>query len=390
MRIAHYCKRFSGLSETFLYDYVTEEARQGIDARVVTHDRVNADQRPFPEVTVVPWPGIFNLERLGYRALEVIGQRSRRTSARPIIRRGLQEALSSIEPDLIHAHFGTSGVRIAPVARALGYPLVVTFYGFDVSELARKNEWRAWYRELWPITDAVTVLSEKMKGEVVTLGCPEEKVHVVHLGRDLDRFSYRSPKLPVHTFVSVGRLAEKKGHLDALRAVKQCVEDGADIHLRLIGEGALRDKIESYVDAQGLRDHVTILGALPNSAVGEELRDADAFILCSKTASTGDREGTPTVLIEAQAVGLPCVSTRHAGIPEMIPSSNHHLLAEEGDIAEIADCIRRLIESSAEEIERVSEAGRTKVEAEFDLTQEVERLRQVYRSTLSGSAIPAR
>jgi glycosyltransferase involved in cell wall biosynthesis len=74
----------------------------------------------------------------------------------------------------------------------------------------------------------------------------------------------------------------------------------------------------------------------------------------------------------------------------MIPSSNHHLLAEEGDIAEIADCIRRLIESSAEEIERVSEAGRTKVEAEFDLTQEVERLRQVYRSTLSASAIPAR
>ncbi len=390
MRVAHYCKRFSGLSETFLYDYIAEEARQGVDAHVVTHRRVNAVQRPFPDVSEVPWPGVFNLRRLGYRALELVGQREQKTSAWPVIRHKLFDALQAIEPDLVHAHFGPAGVRMAPVAQALGCPLVVTFYGYDISELTQQPVWQARYRSLWSSVETVTVLSDVMKGDVGALGCPPEKVRVVHLGRDLEQFPFRSPAAPMRNLVSVGRLAEKKGHLDTIRAVERCRNMGADLHLSLIGDGGLREEIERYVQAQGLEDVVTLAGAVPNATVIERLQEADAFVLCSKTASSGDREGTPTVFIEAQAVGLPCVGTRHAGIPEMIPAANHHLLAEEGDVSGIATCLRRLMASSADELRRIAEAGRAHVEAEYNLTREVERLRQMYHRVVRGAAVPTR
>ena len=106
MRVAHYCKTFSPLSQTFIYDYISEQKRQGIDAHVMAHHRVNAEERPFNDATVIPWPGIFNVRRLGYRALELVGVRARKTSSWPLLRAGMKEALRQISPDVVHAHFG--------------------------------------------------------------------------------------------------------------------------------------------------------------------------------------------------------------------------------------------------------------------------------------------
>jgi glycosyltransferase involved in cell wall biosynthesis len=108
------------------------------------------------------------------------------------------------------------------------------------------------------------------------------------------------------------------------------------------------------------------------------MEKADAFVLPSKTASTGDREGTPTVLVEAQASGLPCIATEHAGIPEMIPEANQDLLLPEGDPDALADRLRKLMALSVEELGKIAERGRGKVEADFCLSSEVEKLKNIY------------
>jgi colanic acid/amylovoran biosynthesis glycosyltransferase len=117
------------------------------------------------------------------------------------------------------------------------------------------------------------------------------------------------------------------------------------------------------------------------------MHDADAFLLPSRTAPCGDREGTPTVLVEAQAVGLPCVSTHHAGISEMIPRENHDLLAPEGDVETLSNCLFRLANFSADDLMQLAETGRRKVEREFNLSREVESLRDTYSRAVYSKSL---
>ena len=94
------------------------------------------------------------------------------------------------------------------------------------------------------------------------------------------------------------------------------------------------------------------------------------------------------MLIEAQAVGLPCVTTRHAGIPEMIPEANHRFLAPEGDVDAIFECIRDVRGCTEDERRRVAEAGREMVETSFSLEREAEKLRSLYRHALGTETAP--
>jgi glycosyltransferase involved in cell wall biosynthesis len=386
IQVVHLCKAFSRLSETFIYDYVMELERQGGANAVVTNQRENAEERPFDHVKVVPWPSVWHPRRCGYRLLEVLGMERRLNSSWRELWPGAQAAVRQMRPHLLHAHFGRSGVKAVPIAKELGLPLVVSFYGYDISELPKAEGWRRAYRRIWETAQAIVVLSEDMKQRALRLGAPAEKVHVVHLARNLDDFSYRRPRPPLSRFVTVGRLTEKKGHFDAIRAVKKHVDQGRELHLQIVGGGPLHDDLSRFIRAKGMEDHVDLLGARSNEEVAEILRAADAFLLCSKVSPSGDREGTPTVLIEAQAVGLPCVSTTHAGIPEMIPERNHRFLAEEGDVDEIAACIRRLLACSDDELGAVAEAGREKIEHDFNLVREAETLRTIYQDV---SALPA-
>jgi colanic acid/amylovoran biosynthesis glycosyltransferase len=381
MRILHFKRSFSKASETFLYAYITELENQGEENHVLTFERKNEKKRPFPKVNVVDdEPGRWHPTRVWYR-LRLLGEaEGPRRSVQMLVDQRTETAIKEIGPDLIHAHMGPEAVRMASFAEKLGIPLVATFYGYDVSQLPKEDDWREKYEDLWPHVDAATVLSQEMKETVVELGCPPEKIRVVHLGRDLDDFSYNAPDRRVQTVLFVGRLVEKKAPLDAIRAVEMANREGAGLSLEIVGEGSLRETLEAYVQENGLSEEVTFYGKVPNSTVAQRMREADAFILSSKTAPSGDREGTPTVLIEAQAAGLPCVTTHHSGIPEMIPEENHDLLAEEGDTKALAGILEELASRTVRELVEVADRGRRKVEREFDLSQEVAALRNVYHS----------
>lgn len=381
MRVLHFCRAFSPLSETFIYDYVTELERQDIENHVVTRNHVNAESRPFPRVTEVDWPNRWHPRRLLRRALVPFGSETPRTSAWPLMQDRLREQIESVQPDVIHAHFGPEGVLIAPAAIHFGIPIVVTFYGYDVSQLFEHSFWRDRYQTLWTQADAVTTLSQTMRDAVKSVGCPGEKAHVIHLSRDLSVLPFTPPRGgPVRNLVSVGRLVDKKGHDNAIEVVHCSRQRGIDVRLDVYGGGKRHDTLTSRVDALGLNAHITFHGSVSNDAVLQAMQEADAFLLCSKTAPNGDQEGTPTVLVEAQAIGLPCITTRHAGIPEMIPESNHRFLAPEGDVDAIADTLVDLASLSLHERQAIAERGRRYVEDAFNLKKEVESLRDLYAS----------
>jgi colanic acid/amylovoran biosynthesis glycosyltransferase len=223
-----------------------------------------------------------------------------------------------------------------------------------------------------------------MKTAVEKLGCRANKTRVVHLSRKLDDFQYFPPGQEIETVVFVGRLVPKKAPIDAIRALSLANERGAGLSLDMVGDGGMETEVEEYVCENDLSGCVTLHGRVASDEVGNIMQEADAFLLPSKTAPNGDREGTPTVLIEAQASGLPCVSTRHSGIPEMIPATNRDLLSPEGDVENLAESLTQLTSMTEDEVKSRAEAGRRWVEKEFNLHREAEKLREVYEGCDQG------
>lgn len=374
--VTHLTQTFSPLSQTFIYDYICELQAQGLPTRVATLERVNARNRPYAAVDIME--PAWNLRRVAHRIRVSLGISTAWEYQRSFGQRALKNLLQSSGAAVVHAHFGPMAVLALPAARQLGIPLVATFYGYDISRLPRQHEWVRAYRAIWEQASAVVVLSEAMKRQVTDLGCPVAKVHIVHLGKRLSDYPFRLRTDRPRRWVSVGRLVEKKGHFDAIHAVRKAINAGADMTLDIIGEGPLRLNLQAYIEKSGLTGRVVLCGARQHDETVQIMAQADAFILCSKTAPDGDQEGTPTVLLEAQALGLPCVSTRHAGVPEMIPTVSESFLAAEGDVSGIAACIQSLGTAGTDRIRAISRAGRAQVEREYELSRETSKLIDLY------------
>lgn len=383
MRSTHFIHSFSKLSETFIYDYVTSLQKQGVDVNIITFSRLNKNERPFESVTTLslPW---WNIQRIWNIARDIILGFNTETSAWPVYRERLKKMCLEEKPDILHAHFGPMGVLLAPVAKELNIPLVVTFYGYDISEIIRQDFWLEAYKKLADLAARITVLSEEMKERALKTGFAEDQIEVIHLGTKIDEIAYQVPSYPITHFLSIGRLSEKKGHFDTLKAFHNVLQNtDRPLRLSIIGDGEDRSKLETYIQSKGLQNNVSMLGSMPHSNVIKYLYEVDAFVLNSKTAASGDREGTPTVLIEAQAAGLPCISTFHAGIPEIVPVENHRFLAEEGNVPQIISNMQNLLAASEEEIKEISRLGRQRVENAFDITGEAAKFKKLYKQILN-------
>lgn len=380
MKVVHFCHSFSPLSETFIYNYIMGLEEHNIENYILTLQRVNKSDRPFDNskeevVTLKFW----NIFRIWSIIRDHISGKNTETSSWPEYRKKLKKKLARLNPDIVHAHFGPMGVLINPVCKALKIPLFVTYYGYDISQYAGDEFWVNHYQNLAETVGGVTVLSSMMKEEILDVGFQDDKVHVVHLGVNLDQFSYSPPPESLREFLSVGRLSDKKGHLDTIKSFKKVLErEDRHLKLKIVGEGPDRVLLQKYIKDQKLEEYIELKGSLTHSEVAKEMKKADAFILCSKTAASGDREGTPTVLIEAMASGLPCISTFHSGIPEIFPEQNHIFLAQEADVESIAYCIEKLLSCSKDELKKVSKAGRQRIEESFNVMKETQKLKTLY------------
>jgi len=254
----------------------------------------------------------------------------------------LAAILGEADFDIYHAHFGYVGNEYYNVIEYQTEPFVVSFYGIDASQRLREDPSR--YDRLFSSADAITVLSEDMRSDLVDAGCPESKTHLQPLCIDTSEFPFKQRRReadePIE-ILTVARFVEKKGVEYALRAVAE-VAKGRDITYRIAGDGERRDQIEQLIAELNIEDTVELLGWCNQSEIIELMHDSHLFVLPSVTAENGDKEGTPTVLLEAQATGLPVVSTYHAGIPEIVDDGGSGLLVPERDVKALAEAVETL------------------------------------------------
>jgi glycosyltransferase involved in cell wall biosynthesis len=331
-------------------------------------------------------PVVVGLERKGEmlpRLREAIVAKSTRERVAFHLRGrgGLIEAkLRATRPALVHAHFGTDGLLVLPLARALGVPLITSLRGYDVTRsdgaLLRSGR-PIWIRyalgkkRLQRGGALFLAVSDALRKQAIARGYPEVRTITHYNGVDLDRFRPNETPADPGLILHVGRLVEKKGTKVLIDAIARI----AGAKLAIIGDGPLRKTLEEQ--ARELGDRVRFLGELPSDDVANWMRRAAVLAAPSVTAADGDAEGLPNVVVEAAASGLPVVGTRHSGIPEAIEEGVTGLLVPEGDAGALAARLADLLGSESLRRE-MGAAARRLAERKFSRQMLTARLESIY------------
>jgi colanic acid/amylovoran biosynthesis glycosyltransferase len=291
-------------------------------------------------------------------------------------------------PRLVYAHFAPDGHAALQLAERLGVPLVTALHGYDVTmsdqAIGQTRLGREYLRGRTQLQKKGALFlscSAYVRGRGLEMGYPAERTIVHRIGVDVEQFRPPAAGRREKIVLFVGRLVEKKGCASLIEAMAEVQRRCPAAELVVIGGGRLRADHEARAAAGRIR--CRFLGTQPSSVVQDWMARAAVFCVPSVVAASGDAEGFGMVFIEAQAMGLPVVSTRSGGIPEAVRNQETGLLVKERDPRALAEAILALIESD-QLWQRFSVAGRKRVVEHFNLARQTERLEDVFEQLLAG------
>lgn len=277
----------------------------------------------------------------------------------------------------VHAHFVTAAADVARDAGALsGVPVTVTAHAKDIFHVDNESQVQ---RRLEGIAAVVTI-SEYNAEHLRTL-VPQVPVVCIRNGMPVS-----DPVVPkAHgPALCVARLVPKKGVDTALRACALLSGGDDRFDLEIVGDGPLRAELEDLAGSLGIAEQVHFAGSQDSVGVAAAYESCSMVVLPCRVDESGDRDGMPTVLLEAMARGLPVISTDIVGIPELIDGRDTGLLVPPDDPRALAEAISRLRRDPSFG-SRIGANGRRFIAAEFDPDRTIELLRQVFRNAGSKS-----
>ncbi|MDX8355650.1 glycosyltransferase [Cognatiyoonia sp. IB215182] len=279
----------------------------------------------------------------------------------------------------LHAHFGTVAASVTRLAAAMA----------DVSW-----SFTAHAKDIYHQYETPQHLDLKLQDADVTITVSDynlaylQKTHDVgklvriYNGLDLTRFQYAPPRMEATEILAVGRLVEKKGFHILVEAIKLMVEAGHTPSCTIIGSGEERDDLAAQITNSRLGEYVRLEGPRPQSEVIEAMRGAAVLACPCVIGADGNRDGLPTVLVEAMALGLPVVSTNVVGIPELVRDRKTGLIVPDGDPQALADALVSMAQDPALRAS-LSKAARNLIEAEYDVTVSASALRCLWAEAIA-------
>ena len=385
-------KGYPRLSETFIAQEILALEKRGLEIQIISlrhptdkylhpvHDEISAPVNYLPEYLhdepIRVARACWNARRLpGYqKAAELWRGDLARDISRNRIRRFGQACVLAVElPEEIeqlHAHFLHTPASVARYASImLDMPWSCSAHAKDIYT---SPQWEL--REkladcLWLVTCTATNAAYLSK-----LAPSENIVSLVYHGLDFDSFvppdersdhPDGSSPLKSVTILSIGRAVEKKGYDGLLRALAQIPDN---LHWRFvhIGGGLLIKKLMALSRTLGIESKIDWRGALPQDQVLSAYREAHIFVLNSRIASDGDRDGLPNVLMEAQSQQLACVATSISAIPELIIDGETGILVPPDSPETLSRAITKVIEDPTLR-QSLGKAGELRVRNSFAL-----------------------
>src|SRR6266566_3387089 len=287
--------------------------------------------------------------------------------------------------DHVHVHFANRAAHTAVFLKEIsGIPFSVTAHGQDFMKELGSDDL---LREICAAAEFVAAETDYSR-ELLRQRCPDSacKIHRVYNGIDLERFP--APALAtmnhVPRIISVGRLVEFKGFEHLIDACAELARRGFDFSCDIIGDGPLRETLRSKIAKLNVSSRFNLLGSLSQKAVLEKLRDADIFALASTADAQGATDVFPTVILEAMASARPVVSTRLAGIPELVVDGETGVLVSPGEPTALTEALAQLV-CDRELRLRYERAGRTRIEQHFRIEHTVAPLLKLFETAAAKS-----
>lgn len=396
IRIAYILKMYPRFSETFIVNEILELERQGVDVRIYSLYKPD-DGRFHPSLARVKANVIYVPQYPEMEPERVRAAHEFLAAARPVAYTTLRAEVEAIDQpyalkrflqggyiaahllknpvDAMHAHFASVSTRVANYAsRLTGIPYSFTAHAKDIfhEEVSTASLQRKIAEARFVVT--VSRFNQAYLQQEIQRDAPGD-VRCLYNGIDLRHFQpnprlTRDPAL----ILAVGRLIEKKGFDVLVDACAILDRRGFDFRCEIIGKGELHDALAQQIAALGLAEKVILVGPRPQDKVRAAYQRATLFALPCRIGRDGNRDGLPTVLLEAMACGLPVVTTPVTGNPEIVDDGLNGRLVPENDPLALADALAELLQDEAKR-RQMSIAAREKVKRTFDVRRNVAQLR---------------
>lgn len=392
MRILYVVSLFPCWSETFIVREIQELMRRGADIRILSlrqpkEQLVHPEAQALLDRTIYPHDRLFGISTAMARFVahcgpvlrtsgEAVGSLARRPLSLAKTAIALQQCLAGMggvykfRPDHVHSHWGTyASTAGLQISRILCCGFSFTCHAHDIfledHQLARKLRE---CRFAATISNYNIDFLQRKYG-----GIAREKVKLVRCGVRVDEFLPRPAQPESGQVFAIGRLDPIKGFDVLVKACARLRDQGRKMECSIAGDGPERARLLSQIERLGLEANVHLVGAKTQSEVRRMLLESRMCVLPSVVDSGGNMDGIPVALMEAMALGVPVVSTNVSGIPELVVNERTGLSVVQGDSNALSGSIARLLDDS-HLASRLAQAGRQKVEQEFNIQTEAGRL----------------
>jgi glycosyltransferase involved in cell wall biosynthesis len=399
MRVAYILKMYPRFSETFIVNEILAHEAAGLDVEIVSlrspidgrfhedHARVRAPVTYISAENAKAngfWEAIHGASHIYPEVWNVL--RDNPGVAVRDLHQALQVASLVHKRGYthLHAHFGSVATTVARLVSLMtGIPYLFTAHAKDIfHESVDPDDLEA----KLSAAEAVITVSEFNLDYLRRNYVATAPLRRVYNGLNLAHFPYASPLDRPRRIVAVGRLVEKKGFGDLLKACAILSRRRANFQCELIGAGPMEEKLRAMVVSLGIEEYVSLLGPRPQGEVVKHVQAGAVFAAPCKIAGDGNRDGLPTVLLEAMALGTPVVATDVTGIPEVLSHGKTGLMISQSDPSGLADMLEQLLDRPQLRV-RLAQEARHRIEENFDVRHNSALIRSIYGSM---AAVPAR
>ena len=392
-RIGYVLKRYPRYSETFIVNEILAHEAAGLDIQIfslmppadshfqdiIGHVKAPVRYLPYENIKGIDfWQAVEEAENAisgVLTKLKLAMGENYRDIYQALV---LASAVRSTGIEHLHAHFSTSATTVARMASLFSeVPYTFTahakdIYHQDVNHVSLQRK----------IHDAAAVIAiGEYNLNYLRHMFPGDHSKIVRIynGLDLASFPYRKPERRNKEIVAVGRLVEKKGFdiLIEACALLNTRRSNHQFHCSIIGTGPLESTLRAQIEQLGLNTRVQLTGALPRIEMLRYIQEATVLAAPSVIGHDGDRDGLPTTLLEAMALGTPCISTDVAGIPEVLHDGDTGLMVSQRDSVTLANALERLLEDP-ELATSLAEKARSLIESKFDIHKNTAALREIF------------
>lgn len=391
MKVGYVLKTYPRLSQTFVVNELLAHERAGLPIEIFSLRPPREEPRHAgvaqvrAAVTYLP-AAASAAERLrpaigaGAQALPGLPSELAQAGAEPVeeVFQALVLARLARERGIthLHAHFGNVATAVARLAgRFAGIPYSFTAHARDIFHRDVAPE--VLRRKLAQAKAVVTVSEYNLEFLRRHYGAAAGRVARIYNGLDLASFACASAEERGPTIVAVGRLVEKKGFPDLIDACAALAAEGREFRCAIVGDGPQQALLRERIVAAGLQSRVRLLGVRVQDEVSRLIRQAAVLAAPCVVGADGDQDGLPTVLLEAMALGTPCVATDVTGIPEVLRDGETGLMVAQHAPRALAAALGVLLDDAPLRA-RLARNARRLMEAEFDIHRNTARMRELF------------